>query len=258
MNCYHRTNLHIHSKFSFDSDLEPEIIVENSMMKNYGLISITDHLDFNPKDPAFGHYKYKESEDLYQKISEKYNKIKIIFGVEIGYEKAREEEIKNYLKDKKFKIKIGSIHCMQDIIISDWMKNFKDDEIEYATGIYYDELKNLVSSGIFNVIGHFDYYKKYSNNTDIAKKIWVKYYLKIENIFKIGIENNVFPEINTSGMRQKPQEPYPSFDILSIYKDVGGRYISIGSDAHRLEHLDYGIIDAIEMIKKFDFKILEL
>lgn len=258
MNYYHRVNLHIHSKFSFDSELEPEFIVENSIDKNYEIISITDHLDFNPKDPAYGYYKYEDAEILNGRLQDKYNKIRVIFGVEIGYEKTREQEIKSYLYEKNFKIKIGSIHCMEDTIISDWMKKFKDDEIEYAAGLYYDELHNLILSGSFNVIGHFDYYKKYAMNTSIAMNIWKKFYLKIENIFKEGIDRDIFPEINTSGIRQQPKESYPSIEILEIYKDIGGRYISIGSDAHKKEDLDFGIIETEEIVKKFGFKILEL
>ncbi len=257
MNYYPKVNLHIHSKFSFDSELDPEFIVENSLLRNYNVISITDHLDFNPKDPAYGHYKYEDAENLNEMLNIKYNNIKIIFGVEVGYEKVRENEIKEYLNNKRFEIKIGSIHCMNDTIISDWMKSFADDEIEYAAGIYYEELNNLVLSGIFNIIGHFDYYKKYATNIEIAKHVWKKFHLKIEKIFREAVERNIIPEINTSGLRQQTGEPYPSEELLEIYKDVGGIYISIGSDAHKKEHLDYGIVEAETTIKKFGFKVLE-
>uniref|UniRef100_A0A7C4YDF3 Histidinol-phosphatase n=1 Tax=candidate division WOR-3 bacterium TaxID=2052148 RepID=A0A7C4YDF3_UNCW3 len=256
MNYYHRVNLHIHSNLSFDSELEPEFILEESKRRGFKLISITDHLDLNPKDPAYGCYDYNKSKMLFEELKKDKN-IVLVFGVEIGYEKVREEEIKNYLKGKEFKLKIGSIHCMEDTIISDWMKNFDGYDIYSAGRKYFEELRNLVISGLFNVIGHFDYFKKYAKNVDLAKEVWKDNCILIEDILKKGLEKNIFPEINTSGIRQPPKETYPSLEILSIYKDIGGMFISLGSDAHKKEHIDYGIEEGEKILKRFGFKIIE-
>jgi histidinol-phosphatase (PHP family) len=34
-----------------------------------------------------------------------------------------------------------------------------------------------------------------------------------------------------SGLRQQMAEPMPNFEILKLYKDLGGEIITIGSDA---------------------------
>ena len=39
-------------------------------------------------------------------------------------------------------------------------------------------------------------------------------------------------EINTSGIRQSPKEALPSVQILKMFKEAGGRYLTVGSDAH--------------------------
>lgn len=44
-------------------------------------------------------------------------------------------------------------------------------------------------------------------------------------------------ELNTSGWRNAVGEPYPSPEVLKLYRRLGGRYITIGSDAHNAENM---------------------
>jgi histidinol-phosphatase (PHP family) len=45
-------------------------------------------------------------------------------------------------------------------------------------------------------------------------------------------------EINTSGLRREHFcATMPSFDLLKIYKDMGGELLTLGSDSHGLEQL---------------------
>ena len=48
-------------------------------------------------------------------------------------------------------------------------------------------------------------------------------------------------EINASGLRQLARETYPSPAIVRRYHELGGRNVTIGSDAHRTEWFAYGL-----------------
>ena len=39
-------------------------------------------------------------------------------------------------------------------------------------------------------------------------------------------------EINTSSLRKGHSETMPGKELLQIYADCGGRYVTVGSDAH--------------------------
>ena len=47
------------------------------------------------------------------------------------------------------------------------------------------------------------------------------------------IKSNKGIEINTSGIRYNLGMPHPNTDILKRYKELGGKIITIGSDAHK-------------------------
>ena len=61
-------------------------------------------------------------------------------------------------------------------------------------------------------------------------------------------------EINTSSHRYGLQDLTPSRDILRLYRDLGGRILTIGSDSHRKEHLGAYILDTMEEAKKLGFE----
>ena len=44
-------------------------------------------------------------------------------------------------------------------------------------------------------------------------------------------------EINTSSLRKGHSETMPGKELLQIYKDCGGRYVTVGSDAHEIRDL---------------------
>ena len=59
-------------------------------------------------------------------------------------------------------------------------------------------------------------------------------------------------EINTSSHRYGLKDSTPSRDILKLYKELGGKIITIGSDSHKPEHLGAYIDEAKELSKKFN------
>jgi histidinol-phosphatase (PHP family) len=50
-------------------------------------------------------------------------------------------------------------------------------------------------------------------------------------------------EINTSGLRHPVQETYPSSAIVARFHELGGRRVTIGTDAHRAHQFASGLAD---------------
>ena len=76
----------------------------------------------------------------------------------------------------------------------------------------------------------------------------------ISEILKHIISKGKGIEINTSSFRYKLDDLTPSKDILKLYKELGGTIITIGSDAHKAEHVGYKILEVREELKKLGFK----
>jgi histidinol-phosphatase (PHP family) len=58
------------------------------------------------------------------------------------------------------------------------------------------------------------------------------------------VETGTALEVNASGLRQLPRETYPAPHIVERYRELGGRHVTIGSDAHRTEWFAYGLAEA--------------
>ena len=75
----------------------------------------------------------------------------------------------------------------------------------------------------------------------------------IQEILEIVIQDGKGIEINTSSHRYGLKDSQPSRDILKLYKELGGKIITIGSDSHKPEHLGAYIDEAKELLKEIGF-----
>jgi histidinol-phosphatase (PHP family) len=64
-----------------------------------------------------------------------------------------------------------------------------------------------------------------------------------EPILRALVESGTALEINTSGLRHPVAETYPSAATVARFRELGGRAISIGSDAHRAGHFGWALED---------------
>ena len=105
----------------------------------------------------------------------------------------------------------------------------------------------------FDVISHFDYVKRY------LRRYWGVAMGPIEPavldpILQALIDADVVPEINTAGMRRAEAEEYPSRSILKRYRELGGRAVSIGSDAHHSRDIGARFGEVAERLQAIGFE----
>jgi histidinol-phosphatase (PHP family) len=60
-------------------------------------------------------------------------------------------------------------------------------------------------------------------------------------VLRALVESGSGLEVNTSGLRQSPAETYPSPAIVARFRELGGRSVTVGSDAHRVRSFAYGL-----------------
>ena len=68
------------------------------------------------------------------------------------------------------------------------------------------------------------------------------------------VERGAALEINTSGGRRGPGEPLPGEAILRRYYELGGRMITIGTDAHTARSLGSDVVRAQELARSIGFR----
>lgn len=75
----------------------------------------------------------------------------------------------------------------------------------------------------------------------------------LTDIFKVIIPKGKGIEINTSSWHYGLSDTTPSKDILKLYRSLGGKIITIGSDAHKPEYIGDHFKEAIDVLKELGF-----
>jgi histidinol-phosphatase (PHP family) len=155
-----------------------------------------------------------------------------------------------YLNDTRLDYLIGSCHFIGDWAFDhpDYIKEFERRDINLVYEVYYKNIMELIDSGYFNIIGHFDLVKKFGHRatSDFSDKI-------VHLASKVAGKINMAVEINTSGIRKPVSEIYPSDYIIQIFFD-NNTPVTLGSDAHNPEEVGYSFDLAIEKIKKAGYR----
>lgn len=244
---------HIHTLFSCDSRLYPDDVCRRAIALGFEEIAFTEHLDFDPLDEGYGHYDYAAISDAVSSVRESFDgQLVIRKGVEVTYQKGREDEIKEFLVGKDYDFVMGSVHLVGSFDISQdkgTEQFFSNRTREDAFLAYFETSLDLISSGLFDTIGHFEMIRRYALRFS-ADYSCSEFSSIIDEILRKLIALDMVLEINTSGLRHLPKEIYPRGEIIKRYLEFGGRLVTVGSDSHLPEHIGYRIPETVLTLKK--------
>jgi histidinol-phosphatase (PHP family) len=115
-------------------------------------------------------------------------------------------------------------------------------------------LEMVKTNDFYDSLGHIDYVSRYSplNQKDL---LYDKYKEIYDGIFKELISKDKVIEVNTARMGEAEARKN-LYTIYSRYKALGGRYVTIGSDAHKAERLGYKFSEALDMIKEIGLTLV--
>ncbi len=251
---FHIIDTHIHSTFSWDSEMKVEDIVSMAKEKKIYHIGLAEHLDF--------HSNHKKSYMFfdYENCMGKINKVKNDFvnlsaGIEAGEPYLYIDEYEKYLEGKKFDFIMGSVHWIEDLSPVEDRYFLKFKKIEDAYKIYFEEEYKLIRYGNFDVAPHLTLVHR--NGKKFEKEFsYQKYKKEIDDILKLLIQKNIALEINCSGLRMAAEDFIPDKEIIKAYTDMGGNLITVGSDSHRYNQLFFGIEKAYKLLEELNVKEL--
>ncbi|MEE0966608.1 MAG: histidinol-phosphatase HisJ family protein [Bacilli bacterium] len=254
---------HVHTDYSDDSVYLMEDVIKDAITMNMQEIAITDHVDYGiKKDWSEGDIEYRNGEPIanvdYPKyfkeleyLINKYDQIKIRKGMEFGIQMHTIPQFENLFNKYDFDFIILSIHQVEDKEF--WTGDFQRGRTqkEYNKR-YYQELLDVINVyKNYSVLGHLDLIVRYDEEGVYP---FEKVKPMIEEILKQVIKDGKGIEINTSYHRYGLKDMTPSRDILKLYRELGGKIITIGSDSHKKEHLGAYIDEAKDELRKLGFQ----
>jgi histidinol-phosphatase (PHP family) len=239
---------HIHTQISVDSDMKAEEAIAAANRQRLGLC-FTEHVDFEADfdecciadlSKYFSDYESLRSPEL-------------LLGIEIGLTINTRGVARKFVDDDRIDFLIGSVHVAWGYDLA--RKGFFDQELPtheiYRMYLLYVALV-LETCEYFDSLGHIDYPSRYSpfSDTNIEYKDFSKEY---DAIFDRLLDQKKVIEINTKRFND-PVAKRSLYAIYEAYYKRGGRYITLGSDAHQPYRVGDNISAALTMARSIGLK----
>lgn len=261
---------HVHTDFSDDSVFPLNDVCALAIERGINEICITDHVDYGVRpdwdeyrrDPSCARiFEGKPSINVdYERYFPAIEEARERFAPELAVKTGMEFGVQSHTANTfhalfeqhadAWDFIILSIHQVGDQEF--WNGTFQAGRTQDEYNMqYYEEMLRVVQSfDDWSVLGHLDLIKRYdqagpwpdANARDI-----------VAEILEQAIRRGKGIELNTSSIRYGLSDLTPSTEILSLYRDLGGRILTLGSDSHKPEHLGAHIPMMRERLRAIGF-----
>lgn len=240
-----KIDYHLHTEDSYDSHIKARELAIRAIELGYDEIAITEHLDLLPQEVSvFGLPSLSRYRQRIANLQEDFPQLTILFGIEVGDYHLVQSYARPLLDMFHFDLVLGSVHFLSDHrnVAIPFPKPLSDAQRED----YYRHNFDLVSNCDIDVLAHLGVYKRYYPELLCEKK----FHPIIRDIFSVMIARNIALEINYSSLRKNYPEIIPEPPLVDLYLEQGGELLTIGSDAHRLDHFNDHYASIPDYIRK--------
>jgi len=250
---------HLHTDLSPDSDVPIDVYAALAVERGIAELAITDHVDFDARDPAYDYATFEDRERSAREAAERWapRGVLIRFGAELTFNRSWESELRAHLARHRYDFTIGSVHDWPDSPYVPWrVQTWSTGRpLAEALGPYIAEITAAAGSGLFDTIGHLDVVRRYLDGTFSAPEIFGAVEL-FEPALRALVDSGTALEVNSSGYRHPAREAYPGPPLVARYRELGGRAVTAGSDAHRTAHFAWALEAGYRVLAEAGFTTL--
>jgi len=257
---FYDCHMHTTNSDGRNSTLE---MCESAIEKGLDGIIITDHADMNFYNERNTYERIKKSMNYISIAQKKYEgKLNVLKGIELGEYTIAPKKAEEVLSLNCFDAVLCSVHYVPKagwflaynrIDFSD--ETISDDDINEYLKLYSELLSETVDCFDFDILSHIQCPVRYTTAKHKRKTDIRIYEDKICEILEKIIKRNIALEINTAvfGVDYEKYNMQSEF-ILNLYKSMGGKMVTLGSDAHSIAGISTNFTTAAKMLKKCGFE----
>jgi histidinol-phosphatase (PHP family) len=247
---------HTHSNFSPDSEMCIGDAMNAAAKLGLSGIAFTDHLDLKAPggDTRFAFDPLLQQAEII-KHRDKAD-VKLFTGIELGLQPENLSDIRSFLTSCTFDTVIASIHFVDGV--DPYQRQYYVEKTEKrAYGRYLELIYEMITAfPDFDILGHYDYIARYApyKTRSILYKDFPDH---LDLILGYLSANGKALEINTNTYRfRNGDTPVLDHNILKRFRELGGEFISIGSDAHAYDRVGEQFEFYINLIESSGFRYI--
>ncbi len=222
MNKMLKCDLHVHTNYSFDTNVDMETLARRAVEIGLDAVCFTDHIDINSHRNTFKEFPFEQRLREFERVRKQFEgKVLLLQGYEMGEPHLHPKETE-FLRSLHPDMIIGSVH---DAPALDGIADRRKYERAYDRIV-----RDMVQWGDFDVLGHVDVLRKWHDDY-VEDEDFVK------ETLRLCAQRGKVPEVNTSSMRRAGTPPMPAVDAIAYYVQCGGKYVTLNSDSHTADQL---------------------
>lgn len=239
---------HMHSNVSFDSRADAREMLRAAEAAGLREICFTDHIDYEANVPV-----QKMVLDLaaYRAAYEGLTSdiLKIRRGMEFGLKPYNREQLAEDAKKYPYDFVLGSVHFVDEMDIY-FAPYWEGKTIFQGERRYFEETLACVQAHEdFDVLGHLTYLSKTKGHPDPRPIPYADHKEIVDEILKTLAQKGKGLEVNTSGVDSCGQF-LPHREYLTRFKELGGKIVTVGSDAHAPNRVGQYASDACRLVQE--------
>ncbi len=241
-----KSDMHTHSCASPDGESSMSEIYTTAKNAGAQYICVTDHCEIFAWDGKWGVKNTDLSYRLYEEFGKKED---FLFGVEIGGADSDFNKAEKLTKRYDYDFILGSVHNLKGMRDFYYLDYDKLDANELLNK-YFNTAEEIIEKTDFDSLAHITYPLRYIPKGKYDLNLHMEH---IERVLIKLVKSGRALEVNTSGLRKPEKVTYPDESILKMYKALGGKYITVGSDGHFPCDVSAGIEETEKMLKNIGF-----
>ncbi len=248
-------DIHSHSTLSPDGCDLPMLMAERACGLGIKHYALTDHIENEKLDSWDYAGAIERSYGVFLEIKERFaGRMEVYYGAELGQALFNQPQAERILAEHDYDFVLGSTHRTRTYPRLDRVPDSDEDRYRCLDEYFEEELR-LAEWGKFCSLAHLTFPLRFISGDVGGHEVdMTRYGAMIDKILETMIRQGIALEVNSAGIRKGLHVPMPSAEYVKRYYDLGGRMITVGSDAHRTADVGADIPECLDMLRDIGFK----
>lgn len=252
-------DMHTHTEYSHDSTQSLDGLCAAELAAGVAGVAVTDHSDGLYSHENGDFERLIRSNRCCREAAARWaGRLEILSGVEIGEELWSPENAAVVRSLADWDVVLASNHCLrmengeylglgpQDYTV------WPQEKLEYFMQRYLEHLILTAERLDYDILTHIDIPLRYITGRDGRILQQERRADLVDELLRTVICRGKTLEVNTSGLAGS-WRTMPETDTLRRYYELGGRRISLGSDAHTAANAAAGLRQTAELLRSIGF-----